>query len=122
MKKKVVLSVAVVLLVVMVAVMCVACTPNPDNLKSKVKEKGYVTIPSGILSLSKDITDSLAASNGEEVLVVIWYKDSDTCKSAYEKAQDNKDLVKDFFGDKEFKVVKRGTAVCYGTKEAIKLV
>ena len=41
MKKKVILSVAVVILVVMVAMMATACNTTPDKLKEKLEGKGY---------------------------------------------------------------------------------
>ncbi len=47
MKKKVVLSVAVVLLVVMVAVMLVACTPSQKSIIKKFEDNGYAVIEIG---------------------------------------------------------------------------
>lgn len=120
MKKKVVLSVAVVLLVVMVAVMCVACTPNADSLQKKLEKKDYkVVVQDGV----GDTTKSLQAAKGtDELLMVSWFKDSETCKKYYDEAKANDSTFKLIFGDKEYKIVKKGNAVAVGTKNAIKLV
>lgn len=120
MKKKVVLSVAVVLLVVMVAAMCVACTPNADSLTKKLEKKDYKVVNNPILG--KDMEKAIVASNGEEMLYVTWYKTSDAAKEAYDKAKDGKEDMKQLFSkDVEFKVAKKGNAVAVGTKNAIKL-
>ena len=127
MKKKVVLSVAVVLLIVMVAVMCVACTPNSDNLKKKLEKKDYVVK----VSTSKAET-SMFGDDAEKVLMagkkgslspdltVIWFKDSKSADKAYKDAQNTLEKLGD--AGKDMKVVKKGKAVVSGKKDAVKLV
>ena len=123
MKKKVVLSVAVVLLVVMVAVMCAACTPNSDKLKTKLEDKGYTVTVNNSVSGNSDATKQLMATNlkEKEGVTVTWFKDSKTAKKYYEDANDNKGTFKLLYGD-DVKIVKKGNAVVVGTENAVKLV
>ena len=131
MKKKVVLSVAVVLLLVMVTAMCVACTPNADKLKDKLEDKGYKVSVNDATEKQKEetgVTKSLVA-NKKEIslsalmpdLTVTWYKDSKSAKKAYDKAKDGLDEFNSSMGTK-FVVKKKGNAVVLGTEEAAKLV
>ena len=133
MKKKVVLSVAVVVLVVMVAMMCAACTPNSDKLKEKFEKNDYVvtviTSKTALAMYGENVEKVLTATpkstgildiNVIPDVIVVWYTDSNTAKEQYKKAQDN---LKEAGDDaKDYKVVKKGNVVASGKKDAVKLV
>ncbi|MCX4362296.1 MAG: hypothetical protein OSJ74_02765 [Clostridia bacterium] len=119
MKKKVFLCVSVVLLIVTIAVICAACTPNVDSLKSKVEAKGY-TVHSYIADNGdgeENVAQVLYAYKDEEnqdvELVVYWYFTESDAKAAYEKysAEETKMYV-----------VKKGKAVALGSKELCDLL
>ena len=132
MKKKVVLSVAVVLLLVMVTAMCVACTPNADKIEKKLKENGYTVqvadatdkqteetgATKGLMANKKEF--SLSALMPD--LTITWYKDSKSAKKAYEDAKKGLEEAKDLTGTNVYQVKRKGNAVMMGTEEALKLV
>ena len=115
MKKKVVLSVAVGLLLVMVAALCVACTPNSDKVKEKLEKKDYAVI---VTEINADgLEKTLIATKGlDEAVTIGWFSDSKKRDEAYKEA---KEQYKD---NDNMKVVKKGKAVIVGTKNAVKLV
>lgn len=107
MKKKVVLSVAVVLLIVMVAVMCVACTPTQKSVIKKFENKDYKVVgneDSKVINCTK-LSDA-------QSIIITWYDNEDDAKKAEELAlkTNSKETVK-----------RKGNAVGVGTKDAVKL-
>ena len=112
MKKKVVLSVAVVLLVVMVAAICVACTPSMDSVEKKFQNKGYKTFAQtdNTLTMTK-FTDAIIPTP-ESSITIVWYENEDKAKEAYEAKLKvgSEDTVK-----------RKGNAVATGDKDAIKI-
>ena len=109
MKKKVVLSVAVVLLVVMVAVMCVACTPTQKSVMKKFEDKGYTVVGK---EDSKVINCTKISLSDPQSITITWFDNEDDAKEAYDLALEA--------GSKET-VKRKGNAVAVGTKDAIKL-
>ncbi|MDE5756510.1 MAG: hypothetical protein K2I23_05400 [Clostridia bacterium] len=109
MKKKVVLSVAVVLLVVMVAVMCVACTPTQKSVMKKFEDKGYTVVGK---EDSKVISCTKVSLSDPQSIIITWFDNEDDAKDAYEAALEA--------GSKET-VKRKGNAVAVGTKDAVKL-
>ena len=111
MKKKVVLSVAVVVLVVMVAVMCVACTPTQKSVINKFTsdKNGYKLIlgdeNASVVTLSKSLTVSIT---------ITWYDNEDDAKKAYDVG------VKAPL-QSEKTVKRKGNAVAIGDEASIKL-
>ena len=113
MKKKVVLSVAVVVLLVMVTAMCVACTPNIDNVEKKFNNKDYKTVLKTEKSLSLAKMTNALIPTPESAIIIAWYDNTDDAKKAYDdaiKAGGTKETVK-----------RKGNAVATGDKDAIKL-
>ncbi len=116
MKKKIILSVALVLLVVMVATVCVACTPSVDSVAKKFENKDYTITTKTEKSL-------IAVKKGEDGgiigtivdsknIEIIWYDDEESAKKAYDAA------VK-LLGEKRAKI--KGNAVATGDEDSIKL-
>ncbi|MDE5654822.1 MAG: hypothetical protein K2I46_04355 [Clostridia bacterium] len=133
MKKKLVLSISVVLLLVMVVVACVACTPNADKVEKKLKDKGYSVNVEDISAdgsgqyASLGVTKVLSASKSEDdYVIVLWFKDSDKLNEAYEKAKAEFDEWKQAYeemgGEFNMKLVKKGKAIVQGSANAVKLV
>jgi hypothetical protein len=116
MKKKIILSVALVLLVVMVATVCVACTPSVDSVAKKFENKDYTITTKtekSLIAVKKGedggIIGSIVDSKNIEI---IWYDDEESAKKAYDAA------VK-LFGEKRAKI--KGNAVATGDEDSIKL-
>ena len=102
MKKKVVLSVAVVLLVVMVAVMLVACTPSQKSIIKKFEDNGYAVI-------GGEDSKMITCTKITESIIITWYDNEDDAKK-----------IVDTFNSKKF-IARKGCAVAVGTEGAIKL-
>ena len=111
MKKKVVLSVAVVLLVVMVAVMCVACTPSQKSVINKFKNKDYKLLLGDENSKVVTLTKAESLTSIKEITIT-WYDNEDDAKKAEEAALK--------LGSKET-VKRKGNAVATGDKDSIKI-
>lgn len=109
MKKKVFLSVAVVLLVVMVAAMLVACTPSQKSVIKKFEDKGY-TVVGG--EESKVINCTKVSLSDPQNVTITWFDNEDDAKEAYDAALK--------LGTKET-VKRKGNAVAVGTKDAVAL-
>ena len=113
MKKKVVLTVAVVLLVVMVASLCVACTPSQKSVINKFKNKEYELIlgdeNSAVVKLSK--AESLTSY---KTITITWYDNEEDAKAAYDAA------VKAPL-QSEKTVKRKGNAVAVGDEDSIKI-
>ena len=137
MKKKLVLSISVVLLLVMVVVACVACTPNADKVEKKFKDKGYDVQVIEVSSDSEDpitseyaqmgVTKVIRASKSEDdYAVILWFEDSDKLNDAYKEAKAEFDEWKKAFeeeGEKfNMKLVKKGKAIVQGSSAAVKIV
>ena len=105
MKKKVVLSVAVVLLVVMIAVMCAACTPTQKSVIKKFEKNGYAVVGDE----NSKVINCTKVSELQNVTIT-WYDNEDDAKAAETLA--NKGVLK---------VKRKGNAVAVGTQSAIDL-
>lgn len=114
MKKKVFLSVAIVVLAVMLVSVFVACTPSVDKVDEKFKEEKY-------LGVAVETDESIAGMTGAagytkilegEMITIWWFESSDDAKAAYEDAKNDK--------TKE-NVCKKGNAVAFGTEGAIEI-
>ena len=106
MKKKVVLSVAVVLLVVMVAVMLVACTPSQKSIIKKFEDNGYAVI-------GGEDSKMITCTKITESIIITWYDNED----------DAKKIVDTFNSENGKKIIARnGCAVAVVTEVAIKLI
>ncbi|MDE6474528.1 MAG: hypothetical protein K2L70_05450 [Clostridia bacterium] len=105
MKKKVVLSVAVVLLVVMVAVMCVACTPSQKSVIDKFKGEEYLVV-------GGETAKVITATKVGRKIVITWFDNEDDAKEAYDAALK--------LGTKET-VKRKGNAVAVGDADSIKI-
>ncbi len=107
MKKKIILSVAIIVLAVMLVSVFVACTPDKDKVDEKFKEEGYigtnVTVSGYTGALYTKIT---------ETITIIWFENDDDAKEAYEelKSDDSKDNL-----------CKRGKAIAFGSEGAIEI-
>ncbi len=109
MKKKLILSVAVVLLVVMVATICVACTPSVDSVAKKFEKKDYEVI--------KTDNSVTAVKKGDGLLdgyriVIVWCDSDESADKLYET---NKKL----YGEKG--VARKGNVVAGGDEDSIKI-
>lgn len=137
MKKKAVLSVSIVLLLVIVVLACVACTPNSDNVKKKLEKNGYQVTVTEISSNAGDkyadmgATKVLSAYKGEameDYVYVVWFSDSEKLDKAYKDSKAQFDEMKKAYEEmgmgKEFdmKIVKKGKVLISGTATAVKLV
>ncbi len=107
MKKKIVLSVAVVLLVVMIAVMCVACTPSVESVTKKYEKNEY----KGGSTTIDGHSAAVFTKNIVNTVTIVWFDNKDDAQAYYD-AQ-----VKIWGKDC---VAKKGNAVAFGTtKEAV---
>lgn len=106
MKKKIILSVAIVVLAVMLVSVFVACTPDKDKVDEKFKEEGYigtnVTVSGYTGALYTKIT---------ETITIVWFEESEDAKKVYEELEsENKENL-----------CKRGNAIAFGTEGAIEI-
>ncbi|MDE7070818.1 MAG: hypothetical protein K2O86_02450 [Clostridia bacterium] len=137
MKKKLVLSISVVLLLVLAVIACVACTPNADSVQKKLEGEGYEVEVIEVSSDSEDIvistyaqigvTKVLRASKSEdEYLTILWFSDSDKFNDAYKSAEEKIEELKGYAEEAgitfNVKLVKKGKAIIQGTADAVKLV
>ena len=105
MKKKVVLSVAVVLLVVMVAIMCVACTPTQKSVIKKFEDEGYAVI-------GKEDSKVITCTKLTNTIIITWYDNED----------DAKEIVSNFNSENGKKyIARKGCAVAIGDEASIKI-
>lgn len=114
MKKKIVLSVAVVLLVVMIATICVACTPSVDSVKKKFENKDYevTTTEKSLVAVKKGEGGGLNTVLGAKKITIVWYDDEESAQKAY-------DAAVALLGEKCAK--KKGTAVASGDEDSVKI-
>ncbi len=111
MKKKLVLSVAIVLLVVMIATVCVACTPSQKSVIKKFESKGYKLIvgdaEAKVVNLTK--VESLTSVKS---ITITWYENEEDAKKTEEafKSEDGKQFMK-----------RKGNAIAIGDEDSIKL-
>ncbi len=91
MKKKIILSVALVLLVVMVATVCVACTPSVDSVAKKFENKDYTITTKtekSLIAVKKGedggIIGSIVDSKNIEI---IWYDDEESAKKSIRRSR-----------------------------------
>ena len=137
MKKKLVLSISVVLLLVLAVIACVACTPNADSVQKKLEGEGYEVEVIEVSSDSEDIVISTYAQIGvtkvlraskseEEYLTILWFSDSDKLNDAYKSAEEKIEELKEYAEEAgitfNVKLVKKGKAIIQGTADAVKLV
>lgn len=113
MKKKVVLSVAVVLLVVMVAIACVACTPSIDSVEKKFQKKDYETYAKTDNTLTM-VKKGKGLATIIPDIIITWYENEDKAKDAYDAAVKAP-------GASEKTVKRKGNAVANGNEDAIKI-
>ncbi len=107
MKKKVFLSVAIVVLAVMLVSVFVACTPSQEKVDEKFKEEGYVGVATSLGDYKGSIYTKIT-----ETITVFWFENSDDAKAAYE------DLKSD---DSKKNLCKKGNAIAFGTEGAIEI-
>lgn len=114
MKKRLILSVAVVLLVVMVACMCVACTPSEKSITKRFEKEGYSSTVA-----SKDGTTVAVYTKIEGTLgldskgcTVTWFENKDDAQKAYDEAMKV---------GSEKTVAKKGNAVAIGDEASIEI-
>lgn len=114
MKKKIILSVAVVLLVVMIATICAACTPSIDAVAKKFENKGYkaTKTETTVLAVKVDKEDGIVgAATGPKILIT-WYDNDEDAQKAYDAA---------LKVGSEKTVAKKGNAVAVGDEDSIKI-
>ncbi|MBD5086184.1 MAG: hypothetical protein HDT32_02300 [Clostridiales bacterium] len=115
MKKKIILSVALVLLVVMIATICVACTPSVDSVANKFEKKGYtVTKTEKSVSAAKkgDEGGLIGAITNAKAIEIVWYDNEEDAQKAY-------DAAVTLLGEKAAK--KKGNAVAVGDEDSLKI-
>lgn len=117
MKKKIILSVALVLLVVMIATICVACTPSVDSVAKKFEKKEYTVTKtektvSAVKAGDTEENGILGAITDSKKITITWYDDEETAKKMYDAA------VK-LSGEKRVKI--KGNAVAIGDEDSIKI-
>lgn len=114
MKKKLVISVAAVVLVVMLAMMCAACTPGMDSVEKKFKNKDYKTTVKTDDSLTMVKYSDALVPLPESSVTIIWYENEDKAKEAYE-------LAIKLPGMSEKNAKRKGNAVASGDADAVKI-
>ncbi|MDE5990310.1 MAG: hypothetical protein K2H36_01865 [Clostridia bacterium] len=114
MKKKIILSVALVLLVVMIATICVACTPSVDSVAKKFEKNEYsvTKTENSVVAVKKGEGGGLNTILGAKEISIVWYEDEETAQKAY-------DAKVTLLGEKCVK--KKGTAVASGDEDSVKL-
>ena len=110
MKKKLILSVALVLLVVMIATVFAACTPSQKSVINKFENKDYKLIigdaDSKIVTLTK--AESLTSF---KTITITWYDNEEDAKKVEETFKsDDKNFLK-----------RKGNAVAIGDEESVKM-
>ena len=127
MKKKLVFSVSVVLLLVMVVLSCVACTPNANITKKKLEKKGFEVEVVNVTDESElGLIKFLQAFKGEDEYVIIyWFSNHNKLNDAYKEAERIFDEWKAQCEEGEvfeLELVKKGKSIIQGTKAAVKIV
>lgn len=107
MKKKVFLSVAIVVLAVMLVSVFVACTPSQEKVDEKFKEEGYVGIATSLGEYKGSVYTKLTES-----ITVFWFENSEDANEAYDELKSD---------DSKKNLCKRGKAIAFGTEGAIDL-
>lgn len=127
--KKLVKSLAIVMLIVMSLTLLVSCGPNsdPDKAIASLKDNNYAAIKdtalAGVIGLFlgdvKAIDAIVVGTNAEEIITIVYFKDSKTASTYWDKMQEyadkeNKDKNPDWV------VKKSGKMIYFGTKEGAK--
>ena len=110
MKKKIILSVVLVLLVVMLATVFAACTPSQKSVINKFENKDYKLVlgdeNSKIVTLTK--VESLTSI---KTITITWYDNEEDAKKIEEAFKsDDKNFLK-----------RKGNAVAIGDEASIKM-
>lgn len=132
MKKKIIVSISLILVIALCAAVLCACAPNsdPDKAIKALSDNGYtaaqddLVIPTALRLFGvKDIDCVISGTkkNGDNVdsITVVYF----TSKSA---ADDNWDEVQKYVDDKEdeddsdYEIKKSGKMIYWGTKQGIK--
>ena len=123
MKKKLILSVSVALLVVMTMLLFVACASTPDakKLAKKVEAKGYsVEYYDADTSHNEEtfiqVLHAWNETSDGNALIVYWYPSEKEAKKAYDE------FSKQFDDEKDYGVKIKGKAVGLGIPSLLELL
>lgn len=104
MKKKIILSVALVLLIVMIATIFAACTPSVDSVAKKFENKDYKVTKTEKVIVATKLLEGKA-------IEITWY----------DSEEDAKKIEEAFKGDDNKTIKRKGAAVAIGDADSIKL-
>lgn len=114
MKKKIILSVAIIVLAVMLVSVFVACTPSVDKVDEKFKEEKYrggaIEVEDGIAGMTGAAAYTKILEG--EAITIWWFENDDDAKEAYEKLKSD---------DSKDNLCKRGKAIAFGSEGAIEI-
>ncbi len=131
MKKKLVLSIALAMVMVLSVVLC-ACGPNSDPAAAKttLQDNGYTAIEDklvvpnalkllGVEDISTVISGTKTVDKKTEHVTIIYFESADAANAGWDKVQEyaSDDKEKE---DTDWTIVKSGKMIYYGTKQAIK--
>lgn len=131
MKKKLVLSIALAMVMVLSVVLC-ACGPNSDPAAAKaaLKDNGYTAaedkliIPNALKVLGVDgittvVTGTKIVDKKTEHVTIIYFESADAANAGWDKVQEyaSDDKEKE---DTDWTIAKSGKMIYYGTKQAVK--
>ena len=134
MKKKLVFSVSVVLLLATLVLTCVACTPSVDSVKGKLEKGGYVIINEGddagdYSDAGVSVTHVIGASkedNMYEFVLVVWFASSKDADKIYESEKSQLDEQKKEYEEAgmtlDYEIVKKGKMIIMGSSSAVAIV
>ncbi len=131
MKKKLVLSIVLAMVMVLGIVLC-ACGPNSDPAAAKItlQDNGYKAIEDklitpnalkvlGVEGISTVISGTKTVDKKTEHVTIIYFETTDAANAGWDKVQEYASDDKEE-EDTDWTIVKSGKMIYYGTKQAIK--
>ena len=134
MKKKVVFSVSVALLLVVLLLACVACTtPDVDSVKEKLTKAGYefqeYDDAGDYSSAGVTVTHQIGAHKEDdlnEYVLVFWFASSKDANKIYENEKSSIDELKKEYEETgiefDYKIIKKGKMIAMGTSSAVEIL
>ncbi len=127
MKKKIVLSIALVLVIALsVVVLCACGGPNcdPAVAKATLKEKGYaaIDVPNyfDVEGVENIVRGKIVVDNKVDMVTIVYFESADAADDAWNKVREKAFKENKSDDGTDWFVVKKGDMIYYGTKQAIK--
>lgn len=125
MRKKIVVSLALVLTVVLLAVSLSACIPSdPAKARENLEGADYVAVNLPALGIG-GVDNVVFATKVTDSIVLVYFAETKDAKEFWNEYKDNKEGIYKAFGksadkDSELKAGRSGKVVYVGTAQAVK--